>query len=97
MNVVYSPKYNVYYRVNPRDPKELQWSPNVMGPATRWQHAYTFNKDIRALDIDEEPGNDSGACVVILNEGSTYLGKGARSFARKFYAAGSRIYKMYKI
>lgn len=93
MNAIHCDKYNIDYRVNPRDSAELQWTPKAIGPGTQWQHAYTFNKPIRALDLDD----DTKALVVILNEGSTYLSQGARSFARKFYAAGTRIYKLYQI
>lgn len=93
MNVIHVPKYNIDYRVNPRDPFELQWAPKAIGPGTQWQHAYTFNKPIRALDIDD----DTQTGVVILNEGSTYLSQGTRSFARKFYPAGSRIFSLYQI
>jgi len=93
MNAIHCPKYNIDYRVNPRDPAELQWTPKAIGPGTQWQHAYTFNKPIRALDLDD----GTGAAVVILNEGSTYLSQGARSFARKFYAAGTRIFQLYQI
>lgn len=93
MNAIHVPKYDIYYRVNPRDAAELQWTPKIIGPGTQWQHAYTFNKPIHALDIDDK----TGAGVVILNEGSTYLSQGARSFARKFYASGDRIYDLYKI
>lgn len=93
MNAIHVPKYDIYYRVNPRDPSELQWTKKVIGPGTQWQHAYTFNKPIRALDIDDS----TQAGVVILNEGSTYLSQGTRSFARKFYAAGDRIYNLYQI
>lgn len=93
MNAIHCDKYNIDYRVNPRDPAELQWTPKAIGPGTQWQHAYTFNKPIRALDLDD----GTGAVVVVLNEGSTYLSQGARSFARKFYAAGTRIFKLYQI
>ena len=93
MNSIHVPKFSIDCRVNPRDPSELQWTPKAVGPGTQWQHAYTFNKPIYALDLDDE----TQALVVILNEGSTYLGKGTRAFARKFYAAGSRIFNLYQI
>lgn len=93
MIAVYSPKYKVYYRVNPRDGEELQWVEKVTGPSTQWQHAYSFNRPIKALDVDD----DTGACVVILNDGSTHMAQSTRAFARKFYASGSRIYDLYKI
>lgn len=93
MQAVFIPKFNIYYRVNPKNPKELQWSKKVYGPATQWQVATTFKNPIRALDTDDQTGQG----VVVLNDSSTYVSSGVRCFNRKFYSAGTRIYSLYAI
>ena len=93
MQTLYVPKYGVHYRVNPKDPRELQWSKKPFGPMTSWQHAMSFNRPIRALDTDDQTGQG----VVVLNDSSTYVGSGVRVWGRKYYTAGSRIYSLYSI
>lgn len=93
MQTLYVPKYKLTYRVNPKNPCELQWSKKPFGPMTSWQHAYTFGKPIRALDTDDQTGQG----VVVLNDSSTYVGSGVRVWGKKFYTAGSRIYSLYSI
>lgn len=93
MQTLFVPKYGITYRVNPKDPCELQWSKKPFGPLTSWQHAYTFSKPIRALDTDDKTGQG----VVVLNDSTTYVGSGVRVWGRKFYTAGSRIYSLYAI
>lgn len=93
MQTLYIPKYGITYRVNPKNPRELLWSVKPFGPMTAWQHAYTFNKPIRALDTDDQTGQG----VVVLNDSTTYVGSGVRVWGRKFYTAGSRIYSLYAI
>lgn len=93
MQTLYVPKYGIHYRVNPKNPCELQWSKKPFGPMTAWQKAYTFKRPIRALDIDDE--TDQG--VVVLNDSTTYVGSGVRVWGKKFYTAGSRIYSLYAI
>ena len=93
MQTLYVPKYKLTYRVNPKNPYELQWSKKPFGPMTSWQHAYTFGKPIRALDTDDQTGQG----VVVLNDSSTYVGSGVRVWGKKFYTAGSRIYSLYSI
>lgn len=93
MQTLYVPKYKLTYRVNPKNPCELQWSKKPFGPMTVWQHAYTFGKPIRALDTDDQTGQG----VVVLNDSTTYVGSGVRVWGKKFYTAGSRIYSLYAI
>lgn len=93
MQTLYVPKYGIHYRVNPKNPCELQWSKKPFGPMTAWQKAYTFKRPIRALDIDD----DTEQGVVVLNDSSTYVGSGVRVWGKKFYTAGSRIYSLYAI
>lgn len=93
MQTIYVPKYGIHYRVNPKDPRELQWSKKPFGPMTSWQHAMSFNRPIRALDTDDQTGQG----VVVLNDSSTYVGSGVRVWGRKYYTAGSRIYSLYSI
>ena len=93
MQTLYVPKYNLHYRVNPRNPRELQWSRKPFGPATQWQHAMSFKNPIRALDLDDETKQG----VVVLNDSTTYVGSGVRTWGRKFYPAGTRIYSLYAI
>lgn len=93
MQTLYVPKYNLHYRVNPKDPCELQWSRKPFGPMTQWQHAMSFKKPIRALDLDDKTKQG----VVVLNDSSTYVGSGVRTWGRKFYPAGTRIYSLYAI
>lgn len=93
MQTLYVPKYGITYRVNPKNPCELLWSKKPFGPMTAWQHAYTFNKPIRALDTDDQTGQG----VVVLNDSTTYVGSGVRVWGKKFYTAGSRIYSLYAI
>lgn len=93
MQTLYVPKYDLTYRVNPKNPCELLWSKKPFGPMTAWQHAYTFNKPIRALDTDDQTGQG----VVVLNDSTTYVGSGVRVWGKKFYTAGSRIYSLYAI
>ena len=93
MQTLYVPKYGIHYRVNPKDPCELQWSKKPFGPLTSWQHAMTFKRPIRALDVDDETQQG----VVVLNDSSTYVGSGVRVWGRKYYTAGSRIYSLYAI
>lgn len=93
MQTLYVPKYNLHYRVNPRNPRELQWSRKPFGPATQWQHAMSFKNPIRALDLDDETKQG----VVVLNDSTTYVGSGVRTWGRKFYPAGTRIYSLYTI
>lgn len=93
MQTLYVPKYGITYRVNPENPCELLWSKKPFGPMTAWQHAYTFNKPIRALDTDDQTGQG----VVVLNDSTTYVGSGVRVWGKKFYTAGSRIYSLYAI
>ena len=93
MQTLFVPKYGITYRVNPKNPCELQWSKKPFGPLTAWQHAYTFAKPIRALDTDDKTGQG----VVVLNDSTTYVGSGVRVWGRKFYTAGSRIYSLYSI
>lgn len=93
MQTLYVPKYNLHYRVNPRNPRELQWSRKPFGPATQWQHAMSFRNPIRALDLDDETKQG----VVVLNDSTTYVGSGVRTWGRKFYPAGTRIYSLYAI
>lgn len=93
MQTLYVPKYGITYRVNQKNPRELLWSKKPFGPATQWQHAYTFSKPIRALDTDDQTGQG----VVVLNDSSTYVGSGVRVWGKKFYTAGSRIYSLYAI
>lgn len=93
MQTLYVPKYDLHYRVNPKDPCELQWSRKPFGPMTQWQHAMSFKKPIRALDTDDKTGQG----VVVLNDSSTYVGSGIRTWGRKFYPAGTRIYSLYAI
>lgn len=93
MQTLYVPKYGITYRVNQKNPRELLWSVKPFGPATQWQHAYTFSKPIRALDTDDQTGQG----VVVLNDSSTYVGSGVRVWGKKFYTAGSRIYSLYAI
>lgn len=93
MQTLYVPKYGITYRVNPKNPRELQWSNKPFGPMTMWQHAYTFDKPIRALDTDDKTGQG----VVVLNDSTTYVGSGVRVWGKKFYTAGSRIYSLYAI
>ena len=93
MQTLYVPKYGIHYRVNPKDPCELQWSKKPFGPLTSWQHAMTFKRPIRALDVDDETQQG----VVVLNDSSTYVGSGVRVWGRKYYTAGSRIYSLYSI
>lgn len=93
MQTLYVPKYGITYRVNQKNPRELLWSKKPFGPATQWQHAYTFSKPIRALDTDDQTGQG----VVVLNDSTTYVGSGVRVWGKKFYTAGSRIYSLYAI
>ena len=93
MQTLYVPKYGITYRVNQKNPRELLWSVKPFGPATQWQHAYTFSKPIRALDTDDQTGQG----VVVLNDSTTYVGSGVRVWGKKFYTAGSRIYSLYAI
>jgi len=93
MQTLYVPKYNLHYRVNPKDPRELQWSRKPFGPATQWQHAMSFRNPIRALDLDDETKQG----VVVLNDSTTYVGSGVRTWGRKYYPAGTRIYSLYAI
>jgi len=93
MQSIYVPKYDVHYRVNPKDPTDLQWSKKVYGPATQWQHAMSFKNPIKALDIDDQTGQG----VVVLNDSSTFVSSGVRVFNRKFYPAGTKIYSLYAI
>lgn len=93
MQTIYVPKYKLHYRVNPKDSMELQWSKKPFGPATQWQHAMSFRKPIRALDIDD--ATQQG--VVVLNDSSTYVGSGVRKWGRKFYPAGTRIFSLYAV
>ena len=93
MQTLYVPKYNIHYRVNPKDPCELQWSAKPFGPATPWQHATSFKNPIRAIDIDDKTGQG----VVVLNDSTTYVGSGVRVWGRKYYTQGSRIYSIYAI
>ncbi|MBR4792571.1 MAG: hypothetical protein IK038_02790 [Bacteroidaceae bacterium] len=93
MQTLHVPKYGITYRVNQKNPRELLWSVKPFGPATQWQHAYTFSKPIRALDVDDETQQG----VVVLNDSSTYVGSGVRVWGKKFYTAGSRIYSLYAI
>lgn len=93
MQTLFVPKYGITYRVNPKNPCELLWSKKPFGPMTAWQHAYTFNKPIRALDTDDQTGQG----VVVLNDSTTYVGSGVRVWGKKFYTAGSRIYSLYAI
>lgn len=93
MQTIYVPKYNLHYRVNPRNSRELQWSRKPFGPATQWQHAMTFRNPIRALDRDDRTGQG----VVVLNDSTTYIGSGVRTWGRKFYPVGTRIYSLYAI
>lgn len=93
MQTLFVPKYGIHYRVNPKNPCELQWSKKPFGPMTSWQKAFTFKAPIRALDIDDTTGQG----VVVLNDSSTYVGSGVRVWGRKFYTAGSRIYSLYAI
>ena len=93
MQTLYVPKYNLHYRVNPKNPCELQWSRKPFGPMTQWQHAMSFKKPIRALDLDDKTKQG----VVVLNDSSTYVGSGVRTWGRKFYPAGTRIYSLYAI
>lgn len=93
MQTLYVPKYGITYRVNHKNPRELLWSVKPFGPATQWQHAYTFSKPIRALDTDDQTGQG----VVVLNDSTTYVGSGVRVWGKKFYTAGSRIYSLYAI
>ena len=93
MQSIYVPKYDIHYRINPKNPCELQWSKKPFGPMTAWQKAFTFTKPIRALDIDD----DTQQGVVVLNDSSTYVGSGVRVWGRKYYTAGSRLYSLYAI
>lgn len=93
MQTIYVPKYKLHYRVNPKDATELQWSKKPFGPGTQWQHAMSFRKPIRALDIDD--ATQQG--VVVLNDSSTYVGSGVRKWGRKFYPAGTRIFSLYAV
>lgn len=93
MQTLYIPKYGLHYRVNPKDPCELQWSRKPFGPMTQWQHAMSFKKPIRALDTDDKTKQG----VVVLNDSSTYVGSGVRTWGRKFYPSGTRIYSLYAI
>ena len=93
MQTLYVPKYNLHYRINPKNPCELQWSRKPFGPLTQWQHAMSFKKPIRALDLDDKTKQG----VVVLNDSSTYVGSGVRTWGRKFYPAGTRIYSLYAI
>ncbi|MBR4407754.1 MAG: hypothetical protein IKT27_05520 [Clostridia bacterium] len=93
MQSIYVPKYDIHYRINPKNPCELQWSKKPFGPMTAWQKAFTFTKPIRALDIDD----DTKQGVVVLNDSSTYVGSGVRVWGRKYYTAGSRLYSLYAI
>lgn len=83
----------LHYRVNPKDATELQWSKKPFGPGTQWQHAMSFRKPIRALDIDDTTQQG----VVVLNDSSTYVGSGVRKWGRKFYPAGTRIFSLYAV
>ena len=93
MQSIYVPKYDIHYRINPKNPCELQWSKKPFGPMTAWQKAFTFTKPIRALDIDDNTQQG----VVVLNDSSTYVGSGVRVWGRKYYTAGSRLYSLYAI
>lgn len=93
MQTIYVPKYMLHYRVNPKDTTELQWSKKPFGPGTQWQHAMSFRKPIRALDIDDTTQQG----VVVLNDSSTYVGSGVRKWGRKFYPAGTRIFSLYAV
>lgn len=93
MQSIYVPKYDIHYRINPKNPCELQWSKKPFGPMTAWQKAFMFTKPIRALDIDD----DTQQGVVVLNDSSTYVGSGVRVWGRKYYTAGSRLYSLYAI
>lgn len=93
MQTIYVPKYRLHYRVNPKDATELQWSKKPFGPGTQWQHAMSFRKPIRVLDIDD--ATQQG--VVVLNDSSTYVGSGVRKWGRKFYPAGTRIFSLYAV
>lgn len=93
MQTLHVPKYGLYYRVNPKNPCELLWSKKPFGPATMWQHAFTFGKPIRALDIDD--ATQQG--VAVLNDSSTFIGSGVRKWGHKYYTAGSRIYSLYAV
>lgn len=93
MQTIYVPKYRLHYRVNPKDATELQWSNKPFGPGTQWQHAMSFRKPIRALDIDDTTQQG----VVVLNDSSTYVGSGVRKWGRKFYPAGTRIFSLYAV
>jgi hypothetical protein len=53
----------------------------------------SFKKPIRALDLDDKTKQG----VVVLNDSSTYVGSGVRTWGRKFYPAGTRIYSLYAI
>lgn len=91
MPAIFIPKYNVYYRVNPRDNTELQWAKKLSGAGTSWQHAYGFNKPISGLDIDDE----TGCGVVVTEDKKAFVSTGVRSFGRKYYTAKDRIYALY--
>lgn len=94
MPVVYSPKDKIYFRVNPTDDRELQWT-NQLSSHTHWQRSHTFSVPILALDVDD----DSGRAVIITHKGSHrdyFISSGAQAFNRISFPSNNRIVVAYK-
>ena len=94
MPVVYSPRDRIYFRSNPMNDKELQWTGNLTS-STSWQHAYTCKDPILALDVDD----DSGHAVIITHKGSHrdyFISSGARAFNKIALPSDHRIVLAYK-
>lgn len=94
MPVIYAPKDRIYFRTNPLDAKELQWTQHLSSP-TVWQHSYTSKDPIIGLEVDDVTGH----AIIITHKGSHrdyFISSGARAFNKIALPSGHRIALAYK-
>lgn len=94
MPVIFAPKDRIYFRTNPENERELQWTGKLTS-RPQWQHAYTCKDPILGLEVDD----NSGHAIIITHKGSHrdyFISSGARAFNRIALPSGNRIVLAYK-
>ena len=94
MPVIFAPKDRIYFRTNPRDEKELQWTRQLSSHPI-WQHAYTSKDPILGLEVDDATGH----AIIITHKGTHrdyFISSGARAFNKIALPSGNRIVLAYK-
>ena len=94
MPVVFAPKDRIYFRTNPLDDHELQWTKQLTSHPT-WQHSYTSKDPILGLEVDDATGH----AVIITHRGTHrdyFISSGARAFNKLALPSGNRIVLAYK-